>query len=477
MGPYLAGYRFSLPNTVPPHGVSVDRMDSDDWRPLAIARAGILPMFVLSALAVWLWARRSAGALAALFSVALFALDPSVLAHAGLATTDIEFTAAFCGPLLAFVVWWETPTSRTASVAGLLFGAALASKYEGLALVPCAVAAAAVLAWGRIRPRLPARSIALHAALAAVVAFVVVWATYRFSFGALASQLDARTLARLDHDCSSSTSCSAIAWLASKPMPAPASIDGLWEFLWEERAGHPSYLLGAWSMHGFAAYYSVGLLVKTPIPELLLAAGGLAWALRNDPRDRAARIAAPVAAAVALVAVASSSGINIGVRHVLPVLPLLSIAGGRALAALMSDVQGSLAARRAAQALAGGLGAWLAFGSLRAHPEYLGYFNEAVGSDGDLVLLDSDLDWGQDLWRLESVLREHGVDRVHLLYFGPAVLGRHALPEILPLERNVPVPGWIAISAMYRQFPGFEWLGAYEPVARVGRSIDLYLVP
>jgi hypothetical protein len=230
-------------------------------------------------------------------------------------------------------------------------------------------------------------------------------------------------------------------------------------------------------MHGFGAYYLIGLLVKTPLPELLLAVGAVVLVLRTERREKSAPVLAPVAAAAVLIVFASLGNVQIGIRHVLPVFALLAIAGGRGLAALVRDVPGPLATRVACRVVATGLAGWLFVASFAAHPEYIGYFNETVGADGDLVLLDSDLDWGQDLWRLERVLRERAVDRVHIAYFGPALLSRHALPELVPLERDVRVTGWIAISAMYRRSPGFEWLAAYQPVARAGRSIDLYFVP
>jgi len=439
VGPYLAGYRFSPPGAAPPQGRSVDELDSDDPGPLSLARAGVLPVFALAAAVVWHWARRAAGPLVALVSVAIFALDPAVLAHAGVATTDVETVAVFCGALLAFVRWWESPTWRSALLAGALFGLALASKYVALALPACALASASVLAWGGKRPASPGRTLAMHVLAASGVAVLVVWVSYRLSFEG---------------------------WFA-----------GLWELEREERVGHPSYLLGAWSMHGFRAYYLVALLVKTPLPELLLGTAGVALVLRTWPRERAAPVLAPVAAAIALVAVASLGRINIGVRHVLPVFALMSIAAGCGLAALVSDVRGPATTRTAARVLAAALAVWLVVESHVAHPDYLAYFNEAVGDDGDLVLLDSDLDWGQDLFRLERLLRERGIEQVHLLYFGPAILSRHSLPQVLPLERGEPARGWIAISAMYRRSPGFEWLSAYEPVAWAGRSIALYDVP
>jgi len=360
-----------------------------------------------------------------------------------------------------------------------VFGLALASKYPALALPGCAAAMASVFAWGGTRPEAPGRTLALHGLGALGVSMLVVWAAYRFSLQTLAADLDPRTLARLRDGCTS-TPCVALSALAEHALPAQAWFHGLWEIEWEERAGFPSYLLGAWSTHGFRAYYLVALLVKTPLPELLLGAGGVVLALRawrTGNRQRAANVLAPVAAAVALVAVASLGRVNIGVRHVLPVFALVSIAGGSALAALVRDVKGPASSRTAARVLAAGLCAWLLFESHAQHPEYLAYFNETVGDDGDLVLLDSDLDWGQELYGLQRLLRERGVQQLYLAYFGPAVLSRHALPATMPLPRDVPVDGWIAISAMYRHSPGFEWLASYAPVARAGRSIDLYFLP
>jgi 4-amino-4-deoxy-L-arabinose transferase-like glycosyltransferase len=476
VGPYLAGYRFAPPDRTPPHGKSVDELDSDDPRPLALARAGVLPFFAATALVVWMWARRLSGRAGALAAVAIFAADPNVLAHAGLATTDMPFTAAFCAALLAFVTWWEDGSWRTALATAALAGTALAMKYSAFALVPCSLACAALLVWGRVRPHASARSVAQQVAAGALVAGVIVWASYRFEAGRPIAQIAPHALARLEESCSG-TACEALDRVARWWMPAPAWMHGLWEFEWEQRVGHPSFLLGHWSMHGFPWFYAVALLTKTPLATLLLAALGAYALWRHEPRADAVRGLVPLAAALCLLAVVSGSHVNIGVRHALAVFPLIAIVAARGLLWLATQLAPSRAARTAGRCLGLALVGWLVVGPAAAHPAYLAYFNEAVGEDGDRVLLDSDLDWGQDLWALERVLRDLRVDRVHVAYFGPAVLSRHALPAVLPLERDRRVAGWIAVSAMYLRSPGFEWLSAYEPVARAGRSIDVYFVP
>jgi hypothetical protein len=131
-----------------------------------------------------------------------------------------------------------------------------------------------------------------------------------------------------------------------------------------------------------------------------------------------------------------------------------------------------------------GLLVWQLGSSLAAHPDYLAYFNELAGKHPERILVDSDLDWGQDLLRLVEELRARHVERVAIAYNGSADLSRHGLPAFRPLVPHQPTTGWIAISEMRLKigegrppYDEFAWLEAYEPVARVGRSIRLYYVP
>jgi hypothetical protein len=137
-----------------------------------------------------------------------------------------------------------------------------------------------------------------------------------------------------------------------------------------------------------------------------------------------------------------------------------------------------------------------------AAPDYLPWFNVLAGRHPEDVLLDSDLDWGQDLLRLERVLAERKAQRMWIAYFGPLDLCRHHLPPgrwLRPYER---VTGTVVISQMYLKgvaapyyvdgnycdpaqltpeahpdYDQFKWLAAYTPVARVGKSILVYDIP
>jgi hypothetical protein len=113
-----------------------------------------------------------------------------------------------------------------------------------------------------------------------------------------------------------------------------------------------------------------------------------------------------------------------------------------------------------------------------ANPDYLPYFNEAV-THPDKVLVDSDLDWGQDLWRLEKRAAQIKIPQLNLAYRGTADLTREALPpyNIMPPWKQV--SGWVAISALAREHDpeGYAWLEAYQPFELIGKTIKLYYIP
>jgi len=113
----------------------------------------------------------------------------------------------------------------------------------------------------------------------------------------------------------------------------------------------------------------------------------------------------------------------------------------------------------------------------RAYPDYLAYFNEAVPHPQD-VLVDSDLDWGQDLRRLEQRAHALSLPRLGLAYLGSADPSREPLPPFVPVRPGQHVTGWVAINELARIHGGrgYSWLDAYTPRERIGKTIDLYYI-
>jgi hypothetical protein len=207
--------------------------------------------------------------------------------------------------------------------------------------------------------------------------------------------------------------------------------------------------------------------LKTPLAFLALVALGAWIALDDALRHRSGWSLAPIAAALAMLAVALASDINLGVRHVLPLYVPLAVAAGAAAV--------RLAAGRRGRILVAGLLLWMGISTVPAHPDYLAYFNEAAGSHPEDLLVESDLDWGQDLHRLGRWARETGARPLSLAYFGTADPARFGLEAARPLAPGERPDGWAAVSrTRLKTEPGYAWLDARRPDAMAGRSIEIF---
>jgi hypothetical protein len=410
---------------------------------LASARAGELPFFVVAAVVVFLWTRRLHGNGAALLAVGLFTTLPPVLAHAGLATTDTAVAATTVAALYSLSLWLEQPSPLRSVALGAACAAGILSKFTFLVYFPVAACIVCIVSF-RLQ-----RASGRQLVLAAVVCFVLVWAGYWFH----------------------------LPEIGGMRVPAGEVYLGLAEARTHQLEGYESYLLGERSSSGWWYFFPVVLFYKTPIPFLLLASAGGILAFR----DRRAAWA-PFLCAVAMLLVVLPSRINLGVRHVLPLYPLLAIAAGYAGWGLFRSHA------RALQAVCALLLIWQGGSSAAAHPDYLAWFNELAGSKPEEVRVDSDLDWGQNVARLGRYLRERNItEKVGFDWFGNVTPTWHGL-NCYPVSPWIPVEGWVAVSATALKMPreqrpigargpAWYWLRSREPVDRIGGSILLYNIP
>jgi hypothetical protein len=465
------------------------------WRNLTAARIAALPFFALALLLVFLWTRRLAGPPAALVATLAYSTLPLALGHAGVVANDTLVTGTLTLALFALAHWLARPGFGRALLFGLAAGAAVISKFSAL-LFLLAVVGATGLLWllrmkGSGRDEAPPETRArvlqgvAAVALATLAACVLIWSAYRFSFGPLTDPYS-RPHHTLDRIVGAAGPVHDLAYrITAAPVPAPEFWTGIQTLRIYNMFPPASYLMGEISEHGFKAFFTIGILVKTPIPFLLLMFGGMVVLLRRGWRDDDPFALLPPLAAVLIVVACLSAGLNIGVRHVLPVFPLFAIGIGVFSSYVWRATSGPMGARAlATRTLLVALFAWQVSSGVRVHPDYLAYFNECCSAEPQRWLVNSDLDWGQDLQRLSLELRKRKIDRIHLAYFGAVEIDRHGLPPHDSLQPYQRVHGWVAASEFRlamgdytRPYDQFAWLLEYRPVAQVGKSIRLYYIP
>jgi hypothetical protein len=483
LGPYLSGLRWpGSPLTYPDFQAVDDEILSAHGnyvRNLTLARIGILPFLMLACVGVFLWAHRWFGRVAAAFALFLFVCLPPVLGHAGLATTDMPVAATVATGLYMLVRWIEQPDWPRTGLLGLAFGAAAVSKFSAVAfLPPCAAAAVIYLAVVNRRvlfacsPRWQ-RHFFLRFLLATTVALVFVWSSYRFDMRPISPLHGAHR--EIDERLTNSWVRRAAYFVIETPLPVIDFYEGVRAVVVHNQFGHDAYLFQEYRKTGWWYFFLVVLAVKTPIGFLLLSATGVtAILLKGTPGSWQQRLT--VAFPIVILLVCMTSRIDSGVRHILPIYPPLAVLGGYGVARLIQDARRWMAA-----------GAWLlvasaAAESMLAHPDYMAYFNPIASNHPEDVLCDTDLDWGQDLFRLASRLRSLGVTHLTMKYYGTAPLDVAGLPSHKELSPVVPASGYVAISlrelALGNARDGsYDWLKRYQPVERVGRSILLFKIP
>ncbi len=474
---------------------------NDADRLLFLGRLPIVALASCLLAAVFFEARRRFGAAAAVAAVALAALSPDVLAHGSLVTTDLGFALFFFLSVSTFGRCLERASAPRVFVAGLLAGAAFATKFSAPILVIVLALLVAAAAGARasggdpagagqaldatISPGRGARLLRGSALLVLVgaVAFAALWASYGFR-PALSSDPAVRAAGRASLEAPiASAPLRAVVAIADAGLIPEDYARGLLFVMTHSRA-RSTFLMGRLSDHGFPQYFLMTFLFKTPVPLLLLTALALARAPRLPRRD-AVFLWLPIAVYLTL---SLTRGLQIGHRHLLPIYPFLFVAAGEAAARLLAWRQ------PLGRVLVLVLGLWYGAGTLRVHPHYLAYFNEPAGgpANGWRLLVDSNLDWGQDLKRLARWMRDNDVPRLKLSYFGSAdpayygiasqALPGYTAPHAPRVTREIAPGDVLAVSVTNLQGVYLddqdrrlmERIRALTPIGRAGWSIRIY---
>ncbi|HAH45774.1 glycosyltransferase family 39 protein [Gimesia sp.] len=447
-----------------------------------LGRCMILLLAVASGLLLALWTRELFSSQAACFAVFLWAMSPNILASAALGTQDLAITGFF---LAALYCGWKfacLPSWKWAIVTGVVLGLAQLTKYTAILLAPLLVIQWILVRYKNpeIRERQAKKTLAMYWGILVFSCLFILNAGYLFqsTFQPVSSyQFQSSELKFL-------TALPEV--LQSFPLPVPRDyIMGfdLQRFIMQQ--SHPTFLDNQWEQHGFRSYYLYTLLYKLPHGfQFLIVIALYSW-LKNPrllPRRTLAVLLTPV---VLLLTIASLANNQLGLRYVLPIFPFLILLCAPLVEQLDFERRKILSYLVTIAILSLPL-------SLRYAPDHLAYFNELAGGPelGDTHLVDSNIDWGQDLYRLQEYLEEHPVEDLRLAYFGTIPPGKLGIKYEFPAEFR-PVPGKYAISASILQgrpytlrrqdgsrynlqHDALGFFRFFEPEAQLGYSINYY---
>jgi hypothetical protein len=279
------------------------------------------------------------------------------------------------------------PTAAHAVLAGLTLGLAQVSKFSAVYLIPALIIILVTDRMGKsttAASRLHLKPTLRYLIIIAVAAYCAIWLAYGFNVGTLKGY----------------------------PFPAREYLTGLQAAKSLVAGGKDSFLWGAWSPTGWWYYFPVAFAVKTPIPTLILIGASCVFVYRRGTWRSTLPLVIPV---VIYFALSLASPFNIGYRHLLPILPCLFIFTSQL---ALVDWKTS----RPGSTIVAAMVIWLIIASVLIFPRYLTFFNEIAGGpdNGYKILVDSNLDWGQELIGLREYMTQENIPSVKLSYHGTA---------------------------------------------------------
>jgi hypothetical protein len=453
-------------------------------------RVMMVPLTLALGLLIFVFARRLFGSRAAVFAVALFSFEPTILAHGRIVHTDVPAALVYLLFFFTLHSYLQRPGLKRALLLGLAAAVALLTKFSMIVLAPVLAVCLVAGLWSRRHTGKSSTELWLHGGLVAVLMLFCINAAYRFHSPALAAS-DVRWVemksAPIFGPLISGFS------LVSHVLPT-YYLFGIYNVMLHNYYGHSASLLGMQSDKGWWYYFPVAFALKTTIPFLVLSATGLIWACWRLMVKREIAFLYLVAPLAIYFAISLTSNINIGIRHFLPVFPFLFIAAGALLDRLISWKK----RRRAGIVVAVLVLTWSGIEAFRAYPDYIPYMNQlARGAPHWHYLSDSNVEWGDDVGALAAYLRARGETRVRAATsagWGTLTFyGVEYIDLFKPPPGGLPETRYVAIGASFLNgstVPGaetgyettetrtnyFEKYRHLQPEAVFGNSIYLYRV-
>jgi tetratricopeptide (TPR) repeat protein len=463
-------------------------VDNDADRLLYAARFMIVICGILLGVLVFSWTYEWLGFMPAVWALVFYTLSPNLAAHASLVTTDIGITCFIFGTL--YFLWRTCRRLSRFNLTGLsiFFALAIVTKFSALILGPI-VLVLLIIAVGE-RTTMTPRAAAMIVGLLALASLAAVWAVHGFRYAPSGSaswqlHLEQAPLARTVPAIASVTE-----WIDRHHLLPNAFTEGFLIFAQSMQPPNRAFLAGAYSDEGWWYYFPVVFLIKTPISLIALATIGVVVLVRRRYELGLKNEAFIVVPVLIYLVVSSANRFHVGVRHLLPIYPLVLLVAAAGAMVLVP--------RRAGRVALGGLIVFWVAVVAGVYPHTLTFFNRLVGGPGNgyKYLADSNIDWGQGLKLLKKWMDQQSVTHVGLAYFGtadpayydidytqlPAAAPGLNLPSIARMWTKPRLPGYVAVGAtvLTGVYLDPEWqlfyrgLRGARPIAVIGNSMFVY---
>ncbi len=520
---------------------------------LFFSRIPITLVAVLLGVFLFFWTKELGGTLAGVFAVILYAFDPNVIAHNHYVTTDLGSAAFIFFAFYFFVRFLRSPNKSTIFLAGLFLGLAELAKFSAVLLFPLFGLFAFVFALTRKQPETDTRKrwrfkiamlfrYLLGYTGSVMVCFLLIWIVYAANTYAMPGE---KLVALADFFLHQSNPFAQAAHavvvnLSHSPVLKPMSEYFLGVFMVFTRvaAGNVHYFLGTVTDAASPWYFPVVFFLKETLPFLFLLLvstfSGLYHMLRFVLEKKGQSLSAMISRSFQVYTaqylsvffilfysyISITGNLNIGFRHLFPILPFLYMLLGKWLADFYKGFKNNPTTQHTMNILIGCFLITVVAIPLLSYPSYLSYFNALAGghSKGYLYVTDSNYDWGQDLKHLKNFVDQYNscaeskspsaclhsqlgldylaakslpngtIDKIRVDYFGggsPSYYLGQAFTSWW--GGREPEAGWYAISSFFYQEslykklePGernYEWLTHFTPLTRAGDSFFIYYIP
>lgn len=399
------------------------------------ARIPILILALILGLVLFIYSRRKFGSSVALLTLFFYCLSPNIIAHARFVTTDLGITAFIFFAFMSYIAFLEKPSLKTGALASVFFALAQVAKFSAVLLIPLwgVLALVAVLVKTEPYGWWPRAKIYIGGLLAiGIAAFLMVWAFYIPHTINMPEQVQDKLIEASLSPGYRKTIGNQLLAVNNIPIAKPMVqyVLGLLMVFNRVSSGNTTYFLGQVTNQSFASYFPVTFGIKTQIGLLILIALALLtatfeyfakspWRVWKKFSDYARLHLVELGSLlfIALYSYVSITGnLNLGIRHLLPIMPFVFLMVAKRTVAFFGHHSGSLKTWVLAILLG-----WYGLATIFIYPSYVAYFNEFIGgpSNADKYVSDSSVDWGQDLKRLKTYVDARPeIDKIAVDYFG-----------------------------------------------------------